>query len=149
MPHFDRLILCFDGASKNNPHGPAGHGWTIHIMNAHGAKAKMIGSGWKYLGYKVSNNQAEYAGLLAALECLHINEISCRRLYIRGDSEIVINQLNGFYKVRSPNIIPYHKAVMKTIHKVDCYFIKFTHIDRSQNYEADSNAQYAIRHRCQ
>ena len=66
----------------------------------------------KYLGYNVSNNQAEYKGLEAALDYLNANRISCNGLYLRGDSEIVLKQLEGTYKVRSRNIIGnYNKSM--------------------------------------
>merc|ERR1712176_1470631 len=105
-----------------------------------GAICGFIASGNRYLGYNVSNNQAEYEGLCCALEYLYDNCIECDRLYIRGDSEIVINQLDGYYEVRSPNIIDYYNNVQQLLDLNDYNFVKYTHISRSRNIEADELA---------
>ena len=145
MPRYHRLIIYFDGASRNNPRGPAGCGWYIYFMNHDGADDYQIARGQKYLRYNVSNNQAEYEGLEAALRYMEGNSISCNGLYIRGDSQIVINQLDGIYQVRSSNIKPYYDAVMDLLDtRVDCGYVNYRHIDRSRNWEADSLANDAI-----
>jgi ribonuclease HI len=144
MPHYHRLVIYFDGASKNNPRGPAGCGWVLYEMDDHGTDYNKLASGQKYLGYSVSNNQAEYRGLDAALDYLDRESISCHGLFIRGDSEIVLKQLEGIYKVRSDNIIGYYNNVINSLDYVDKTFVKYTHIDRSRNSEADQNANDAI-----
>ena len=142
--HYHRLVIYFDGASKNNPRGPAGCGWALHEMDCNGADANCVASGQVYLGYNVSNNQAEYEGLSNALRYIVDQNISCHGLYIRGDSQIVINQLEGIYQVRSHNIIDYYGTAMSLINDVDKTFVKFTHIDRSRNQRADQLANDAI-----
>ena len=142
--HYHRLIIYFDGASRNNPRGPAGCGWIIYEMDSNGTDANGIARGRKYLRYNVSNNQAEYEGLEAALQFMIEENITCYGLYIRGDSEIVINQLDGFYQVRSGNIIPYYNACMANLQQIDKQFVKYTHVDRSRNCEADKLANDAI-----
>ena len=143
--HYHRLIVYFDGASRNNPRGPAGCGWYIYEMDHNGADHdNEIARGQKYLGYDISNNQAEYEGLEAALRYLDDNCISCYGLYIRGDSQIVINQLDGTYQVRSSNIKPYYNAVMDVMRGIDKEFVNYKHIDRSRNWEADNLANDAI-----
>lgn len=139
-----RIIIYFDGASRSNPHGPAGCGWTIRKMTRYGGDGDYIRRGKKYLGYDVSNNQAEYQGLKGALKYLDDNEISCHGLYIRGDAEIVIKQMEGLYQVRSRNITRHYNAVQKLLNSIDKTFVKYTHIDRSHNYEADGLANRAI-----
>ena len=101
MVYYHRLILYFDGASRNNPRGPAGCGWVLYEMDRNGADSYEIASGSKYLGYDISNNQAEYEGLEAGLQYMIDNDIDCNGLYVRGDSEIVLKQLDGEYQVRS------------------------------------------------
>ena len=144
MAHYHRLIIYFDGASRNNPRGPAGCGWNIYVMNRNGADHNEIAYGYNYLGYNISSNQAEYEGVEAALQYMIDSDTSCNGLYIRGDSQIVINQLDGIYKVRSPNIKGYYSTVKNLIEKVDCNFVNYKHIDRSRNSQADSAANYAI-----
>ena len=146
--HYDRLVIYFDGASKNNPRGPAGCGWLIYEMDEYGTNSYRIASGQNYLGYNVSNNQAEYSGLDAALEYLIDECISCNGLYIRGDSEIVLKQLEGYYQVRSPNIIEYYNHVVSYFHSIPHHYIRYKHIDRYSNYEADQNANQAILDGC-
>ena len=116
-------------------------------MDNDGADDYEVARGQKYLGYNVSNNQAEYEGLEDALTYMIEREISCHGLYVRGDSEIVLNQLNGIYQVRSDNIIGYYNAVVNKISEVDKTFVKYTHVDRSRNYEADELANDAINER--
>lgn len=117
-------------------------------MDYDGADSDYILDGNEYLGYNVSNNQAEYQGLYRALEDIYDRDISCHGLYIRGDSQIVINQLDGFYQVRSDNIIGYYNDVQNMLGMLDYNFVKFTHIDRSRNWIADELANEAIDCEC-
>ena len=75
--HYHRLKIYFDGASRKNPRGPAGCGWCIYEMDDHGAECSQVARGWKYLEYNVSNFQAEYEGVEAALQFLYDHCISC------------------------------------------------------------------------
>jgi ribonuclease HI len=140
MTYYHRIILYFDGASRNNPHGPAAYGWVLYEMDKHGADGYRIASGSKYIGYNKSNNQAEYAGLSAGLLYIRYN-IECFGLYVRGDSEIVINQMNGEYQVRSPNIIDYYNRATGLREDIDCQHYSFRHISRDRNWEADQLAK--------
>ena len=88
MGYYHRVVLYFDGASRHNPHGPAGCGWQLWEMDTNGALSTFIAEDGVYLGYNVSNNQAEYEGLTQGLEYIHSN-IDCYGLYIRGDSEML------------------------------------------------------------
>ena len=146
--YYHRVIIYFDGASRNNPHGPAGCGWAMYEMDSHGADGDFIASGKKYLGYEVSNNRAEYRGLELALQYMLDYDIDCHGLYIRGDSLIVINQLGGVYQVRSNNIIPLFNEVVKQLNAIDYNFVRYTHIDRSRNGYADSLANEGIDDDC-
>ncbi|CAJ1944595.1 unnamed protein product [Cylindrotheca closterium] len=146
MPHYYGLIIYFDGASKSNPHGPAGSGWTLYEMDPDGdTDGERLAQGQDYLGYNISNNQAEYHGLEGALKFMNKNDISCQYLHIRGDSQIVINQLHGKYQVRSKNIIGYYNAVMKELASIQCGAAEYTHINRAENREADAMANNSIR----
>ncbi|KAL7544066.1 hypothetical protein ACHAXR_013570 [Thalassiosira sp. AJA248-18] len=145
MPHYDRLILYFDGASRNNPHGPAGCGWVLYEMDECGADSYgSIAEGRSYLGYNISNNQAEYEGLINGLNYLVDNYFSCRGLYVRGDAEIVIRQMEGEYNVNSHNIIPYYNDAKSCLSQIDCQYKSFRHVARDKNWEADQLANEAI-----
>lgn len=96
------------------------------------------------MGYNVSNNQAEYQGLIDGLVYLHNNYISCHGLYVRGDAEIVIRQMEGEYNVNSPNIRPYYDEATDLLGNVDCQFSSFRHVSRGKNWEADQLANEAI-----
>lgn len=96
------------------------------------------------MGYDVSNNQAEYQGLIDGLEYLNENWITCHGLYVRGDSEIVIRQMEGQYNVNSNNIIPYYNSAKYALGEVDCTFCSFRHVPRVKNWEADRLANDAI-----
>mmetsp|Transcript_12959 Transcript_12959/g.19743 ORF Transcript_12959/g.19743 Transcript_12959/m.19743 type:complete len:164 (+) Transcript_12959:212-703(+) len=144
MTYYHRLIINFDGASRRNPHGPAGCGWVIHEMNDNGSEGNFIAKGQKYLGHNISNNQAEYEGIEAALQYMVDNGIECYGLYIRGDSEVVINQLDGVYEVRSPNIRGYYNTVVNLLGCVSYHFVKYRHVERHMNDVADELANDAI-----
>jgi len=164
---FNQIIVYFDGASRNYPHGPAGCGWVICEMDDDGADGDFIKQGKTYLGHNgISHNQAKYQGLYEALKYLVVWNISCHKLYIRGDSQIVINQLVDVapetYQKRSNsssssnhnnnnnnNIVVdchYEKVVnmLEQIQIADPNFIKYTHIDRCRNDVADELANNAI-----
>jgi ribonuclease HI len=142
MAAYQRVILYFDGACRRNPHGPAGCGWVLHEMDNDGAEGELIETGNDFLGYNVSSNQAEYEGLTQGLIYVRDN-ISCNFLYIRGDPELTILQMEGTYKVRSPNIRPYYDEAMEVLSDVGCNYT-FRHIPRARNWEADQLANAAI-----
>ncbi|CAJ1944593.1 unnamed protein product [Cylindrotheca closterium] len=146
MPYYNRLIIYFDGASKSNPYGPAGFGWTLYEMNRQGNHGMRIANGQGYLGYHITNNQAEYEGLESALAYIKDKDIGCTTLHIRGDSELVIEQISGKYRVRSKNLIDHVKSVKSKLKSLETNFddVKYNRIDRGQNEEADKLANDAI-----
>ena len=140
--YYHRVVLYFDGASRHNPHGPAGCGWVLYEMNEHGTDDDHIAEDSAYLGYDVSNNQAEYEALDRGLR--YVREyINCGTLYVRGDSEIIIKQMTGEYQVRSDKIIPYYNDTKNEYYGLDCNVI-FRHIPRHKNWYADQLANEAI-----
>ena len=142
VKNYETLILYFDGASRNNPRGPAGCGWILY--GVYGRGHSEVASGSEYLGFGVSNNQAEYTGLEEGLQYLIDNDIKCNGLYIRGDSELVIKQLDGEYQVRSSNLISCYDAVVEKLNWIEHNFVVYEHIDRSKNLKADNLANEAI-----
>ena len=91
---------------------------------------KNIANGNKYLGYGISNNQAEYQGLIDGLEYLHQYGYGCNKLYIRGDSDIVIHQMEGTYNVNSPNIRLYYNSAQQTLDSINVYVTYIRHVSR-------------------
>jgi len=144
MIHHNRLVLYFDGASRKNPRGPAGCGWTLYKMNQN-ADDQWIASGYKYLGYKVTSNQAEYLGLNAALNYIVRKSITCKELNIRGDSQLVIKHLTGEYEVRNDKLRPRYNLVKHKLNNIDKKVVHYNHVRRSSNREADALANKAIR----
>src|SRR5579863_5601514 len=91
----DRLTLEFDGGSRGNP-GPAGIGVVIRAED--GTPVFTLG---RCIG-RATNNVAEYRALITALE--RALELGARRIVIRGDSELIIKQMTGIYRVKHPDM---------------------------------------------
>lgn len=91
-----------------------------------------------------SNNVAEYTGIIKALEWMLLNKIGEDKemIIVRGDSQLVVNQIKGKWKVRAPRIVPLHQKVMSLVSKFKVIDIGW--IPREQNKEADrlSNKAY-------
>src|SRR5205814_7292366 len=96
IPLMDELITIeFDGGSRGNP-GPAGIGVVLRAED--GTPLVTLG---RFIG-KATNNVAEYRALIAALE--KAKELGARRIIVRGDSELIIRQMNGEYRVKNPDL---------------------------------------------
>jgi len=127
--------LYFDGGSRSNP-GPSGCGWFItnDLQPPH--------EGFKYIGH-ATNNEAEYQALIYGLKYLStFLEAEFMEIQVFGDSKLVIEQMNRSWKVKAQNLIP----LWKEAHELAKVFkaVKYTHIDRSLNVEADRLANKAI-----
>ena len=124
--------LNFDGCSKGNP-GLAGIG--IVIYN----KGIEIHSAYKFIGIK-TNNQSEYSALIFGLQeaiKMEIDQIS-----IFGDSQIVINQINGLFKIKSDNLLELNKEANEL--KKQFKYIEFNHVPREKNKRADELSNIAL-----
>ncbi|KAM2572023.1 hypothetical protein TB1_006674 [Malus domestica] len=91
------------------------------------------------LDFKCTNNQAEYEALIIGLGILH--DLRVTRVLILGDSELVINQLNGSFRCMSCTLAPYHIAASYLAESFDG--ITFEHISRIHNTDVDELAQIA------
>lgn len=128
-----KYFLFTDGAARGNP-GPAGAG--AYICDAHG---KAIAEIAEYLG-ETTNNVAEYKGLLAGLHKLV--EMGAHEVEIRADSELLVKQLKGEYRVKHPNLKPLYTEALALLRKIPKYSIK--HVYREQNKDADRLSNQAI-----
>jgi ribonuclease HI len=123
--------VYFDGAARGNP-GPAGAGI---ILKVDGRVEKIK----RYLGRR-TNNQAEYLALIKALEVLA--SIGCRSVTAYTDSQLVVNQLTGRYRVRDAELKRLHSRVSELVKKFEKFDI--VHVSREANREADRLANQAI-----
>ena len=90
-----------------------------------------------------TNNIAEYTAIIRALEWLLANNYENESIIIKGDSRLVINHINGDFKVKAPTIIPLYHIAMSLIFKFNN--IQFEWIPREQNKQADRLSNYAYR----
>jgi ribonuclease HI len=126
-------ILHIDGAARGNP-GPAGAG--VLMTDKEG---NTIASITKYLGEQ-TNNFAEYQALdLGLQEALNSG---FEAIHVFADSELLVRQIEGLYKVKSPNLQPIYQEAIKKIQRFKKFQIK--HVPREKNKEADKLANKAI-----
>lgn len=128
-----RIIINTDGAAVPNP-GPAAIGVTIKDE-----RGKLITSISQAIG-QATNNQAEYRAVIAALE--EAIKLGAREVEIRSDSELMVRQLNGRYRVKSALLKPLYQQATNLLCQLEGSII--THIPREQNKEADSLADSAL-----
>lgn len=126
-------VANIDGASRGNP-GPAAY--AMVLRGADGAKVCEIG---KLIG-RETNNVAEYYGLVAALDYAASHGI--RALRIRSDSELLVRQMQGRYKVKNASLKPLHERARKLARALDYFVIE--HVPREANGEADALANFAL-----
>lgn len=129
----EELIIYTDGASRGNP-GKAGLG--VVAKDKNGREVKIYK---KYLGVQ-TNNYAEYKAVFYAFRIGVIFDV--KKLIINSDSELVIKQLRGEYKVKNQNLKPIYEDIKKMENKF--LEVKYNHIYRDKNFEADKLANEAI-----
>ena len=132
-----RYTMYFDGCSKGNP-GPGGAGAVIYDQDQE--KEKEIVALTEWVGVKVTNNYAEYSGLRAGLRSAL--ELGIKELLVCGDSLLVIKQISGQYKVKSPNLLQIYEECKKLSNQFDQ--IEFRHVYRDSNKKADKLSNDAL-----
>ena len=128
-----RLTIHTDGAARGNP-GPAGAG--ACIRDEDGA---VVSEDCRYLG-EATNNVAEYEALLLGME--RAKELGARRIEMRADSELVVRQLNGEYRVRNPALQRLYARVQQLESEFES--VEYRHVPRAENRAADRLANRAI-----
>ena len=128
-----RLIIFTDGAARGNP-GPAGAG--VYIIDANGNPVDEIA---QFLGH-ATNNVAEYRALLLGME--RARDLGARQVEIRADSELVVRQMRGEYRVRSPGLQPLFQRAQTLEKAFDV--VEYVHVRRELNRDADRLANRAI-----
>jgi ribonuclease HI len=125
--------LMVDGASRGNP-GEAGCGAVIY--DPEGETAREMS---RYLG-RATNNVAEYMGLLMGLE--EALRLGVKRLRVESDSELLVRQLNGIYRVKEPRLIELHRKAKALLRRFESHRVQ--HVYREENRIADKLANRGI-----
>jgi len=129
----ETVIVHTDGASRGNP-GPASIG--VVIAEPSGHVLREFGEALA----PTTNNVAEYTAVIRALESAL--ELGARRVQVQMDSQLVVRQLNGSYRVKHPDMLPLYRRVLELIQRFE--EVTFAHVPREQNTEADRLANAAL-----
>jgi ribonuclease HI len=127
------IVAYIDGGARGNP-GPAGYG--VRIQAPDGSVLEEIHGA---LGI-ATNNVAEYNGLLSALRWAI--ERGHRQIHIRSDSELLVRQMRGEYRVKHPGLQPLAARARLLMMELDR--VTFEHVRREQNVEADRLSNVAM-----
>jgi ribonuclease HI len=132
-PPSPRWLVHIDGGARGNP-GPAGYG--VFFQDE---ERQAVARLHRYLGCQ-TNNVAEYSALLAALEYALANR--WRALHVFSDSELLVRQINGVYKVKNEGLRPLFQQAQTLIRQLEWFRIE--HVARAANREADRLANLAM-----
>jgi ribonuclease HI len=127
-----RVTVHADGASRGNP-GQAGVGWVIE------SRGETLLEGGRYIG-TATNNVAEYEAVLLGLE--KALELGASEVDLQLDSELVVLQIEGAYRVRDPKLIERHERLVSLIRQFSGFTV--AHVSRNDNRRADELANRAI-----
>lgn len=132
-----QLIIHTDGGSLKNP-GQAAYAFTVH------SGGKLIHKQNERIGI-ASNNVAEYTALIRALEYVknHFLSKGLQSIAVIADSELMIRQVTGIYKVKHPDIRPLHSQV-KLLEMEIGHAVSYKHVLRDKNAEADALVKEAL-----
>lgn len=127
------IYMNIDGAARGNP-GPAGYG--IHVSDNN---SETIEDAFGYIGEQ-TNNFAEYTALLAALKLARLR--GWNDVHIRSDSQLLVRQLNGEYKVKNEVLARFFRQARSDMSRLKRCRIE--HVPRGENKEADKLANKAV-----
>jgi ribonuclease HI len=127
------FLANIDGGSRGNP-GPAAYGVVIRD-----GRGEIVARLKKYIGQN-TNNVAEYFGLIAALDYAQTNGI--RALHVESDSELLVKQMRGQYKVKSEELKPLFERAKKMSQTLEVF--RIAHVYREQNRDADALVNQAL-----
>jgi probable phosphoglycerate mutase len=128
-----KVVAYADGASRGNP-GPSSFGAVV--FDADGKELHTVSQA---IGHG-TNNQAEYRGAIGALEAAL--GLGAKEIELRMDSELVVRQLSGRYKVRNPALLTLHNRIRYLRRQFDR--VSIVHVPREQNKVADKLANQAL-----
>lgn len=128
-----RFRAAFDGGSRGNP-GPAA--WAVVVLDGEDQVVEGVSG---TIG-RATNNVAEYSGLLESLRLAVRRE--AEDVEIRSDSELIVKQINGEYRVRHPDLRPMHAEAMRMIRRFRSF--RIDHVRRENNKDADRLVNEAL-----
>jgi ribonuclease HI len=131
-----RFVVYTDGASRGNP-GPASIGAAIYFDGPEGLEE--IASVSEPVGV-TTNNVAEYKAVVAGLEL--VAEFEPDEVLVRADSQLLVRQLDGRYRVKSQNLKPLYAEVRRLVDRLPR--VRFEHVRRESNRRADGLANEAL-----
>ena len=131
------VIVEFDGGSRGNP-GPAAYGVVVRSADD-GTPLATCG---RFIG-TATNNVAEWRGLIFGLE--QARQLGAQQVTVRGDSQLVIRQMTGQYRVKQPHLKPLHEAASRLAQSFRQ--VRFLHNTRDHNELADRLANLAMNRR--
>jgi ribonuclease HI len=127
------LNLDFDGGSRGNP-GPAGIGVVVRAAD----RTPLVTLG-RYVG-RATNNVAEYKALITVLR--EAKKLGAKRIHVKGDSELIIRQMKGEYRVKSEDLRPLFEEASQLVDEFEQ--VRFEHNLRGHNALADKLANLAM-----
>jgi ribonuclease HI len=128
------LYAATDGASRGNP-GESGVGVIVHDESG-----REVMSEYGYIG-KATNNIAEYTALIVLLK--KMRDVQCTRLVVQSDSELLVRQVNGVYKVKDPGLKLKFEEVQR-LRAAAQFALELRYVPREENAEADRLANRGI-----
>jgi len=129
----EEIVIHTDGGSRGNP-GPSAAGYVIMTLDG-----VVVETGGEYLGI-TTNNQAEYQAVRYALQ--QAKKYHPRQIKFKIDSQLVVNQMNGAYRIRNRDLWPIHASIRDLIAGFDK--VTFEHIYREDNKLADSQVNLIL-----
>jgi ribonuclease HI len=140
-------LLQFDGASEPNP-GPSGSAYVLFSPIQTDEKGEqfrnLVQEGFTYIPH-ATNNEAEYSALILGLT--KALELGITELDVEGDSNLVVNQVQGSWKVKVPRLVPLRSKANKLLWRLKKWSVK--HIYREDNTDADRLSKEALSVRCE
>ena len=124
---YSEIKLYTDGGSRGNP-GPSATGVALLTMDD-----QLIKTDGTYLGI-TTNNQAEYKAVLEGLELAY--ELGAKKVHVLMDSLLVVNQMNGIFKIKNPDLMVINQLIREKITIFDS--VTFKHVPRALNKLADA-----------
>jgi ribonuclease HI len=132
----ETLVLYTDGASRGNP-GPAGIGAALYRVED--GRLAPVGEVSEGIGV-TTNNVAEYRAVVAGLQ--RAAELAPERLVLRADSQLLIRQLQGRYRVKAENLRPLYEQARQLLKGIPS--VALEHVPREDNTVADALANAAL-----
>ena len=127
------VVVWTDGGARGNP-GPAGYGAVVTTPGGQVLAEVAEGIGW------ATNNVAEYRAVIAGLE--RARGLGARRVRVRADSQLLVQQLRGEWKVRNAGLRPLWEEARRLVRSFDR--VAFEHVPRGRNRAADALANRAM-----